>query len=202
VKNFYRALAASAYVAGASAAGLALGGPPGAATAAAAATANLASPLGVAAVEIAAEVGTDAALDSKKMAMGGLVTEPTFAMLGEAGPEMVIPLNVNRSEEEYMRLRDFAQSTKNQALENQLAKESGTRPMKFTKAKRSKSARAADKKLSAAFKEANARYRKKDGSLRSGRTQADIARLAHKLRKKGTTKGQVRKTARRAFVKR
>lgn len=50
--------------------------------------------------------------------------------------------------------------------------------------KRSRSARAADKKLSKAFKEANARYRKKDGSLRSGRTQADIASLAHKLRKK------------------
>ena len=50
--------------------------------------------------------------------------------------------------------------------------------------KRSRSARASDKKLSKAFKMANARYRKKDGSLRSGRTQADIARLAHKLRKK------------------
>jgi len=50
--------------------------------------------------------------------------------------------------------------------------------------KRSRSARQADKKLSAAFKSANARYRKKDGSLRAGRTQADIARLAHKLRKK------------------
>lgn len=57
---------------------------------------------------------------------------------------------------------------------------SGTPPVK----KRSRSARAADKKLSKAFKEANARYRKKDGSLRSGRTQADIATLAHKLRKK------------------
>lgn len=50
--------------------------------------------------------------------------------------------------------------------------------------RRSRSARAADRKLSAAFKEANARYRKKDGSLRSGRTQADIARLAHRLRKR------------------
>lgn len=67
------------------------------------------------------------------------------------------------------------------------------------KKKRSKSAKAADKKLSAAFKTANARYRKKDGSLRAGRTQADIAKLAHKLRKNGTKKGQVRKTARRAF---
>ena len=53
-----------------------------------------------------------------------------------------------------------------------------------TPRKRSRSARAADKKLSAAFKEANARYRLKSGALRKGRTQADIARLAHKLRKK------------------
>lgn len=68
--------------------------------------------------------------------------------------------------------------------------------------KRSAAAKKADKKLSAAFKEANRRYRKKDGSLRAGRTQADIARLAHKLRKKGTTKGEVRKTARRAFERR
>jgi hypothetical protein len=52
------------------------------------------------------------------------------------------------------------------------------------KKRRSRSARAQDKKLSAAFTEANRRYRKNDGSLRSGRTQADIARLAHKLKKK------------------
>jgi hypothetical protein len=50
--------------------------------------------------------------------------------------------------------------------------------------RRSRSARAADKKLSAAFKEANRRYRTKSGALRSGRTQADIARLAHRLKKK------------------
>ena len=74
-------------------------------------------------------------------------------------------------------------------------------PLVMPKRKRSRSARAADKKLSAAFKEANRRYRKKDGSLRAGRTQSDIAKLAHKLRKKGTKKGQVRKTARRAFEK-
>ena len=157
VKNFYRALAASAYVAGASAAGLALGGPPGAAAAAAAATANLASPLGVAAVEIAAEVGTDAALDSTKMAMGGLVTEPTFAMIGEAGPEMVIPL------------------TGPGALMSPLVK---------PKRKRSRSARAADKKLSKAFKMANASLRTKKGALRKGKTQADVAKMAHRLRKK------------------
>ena len=50
--------------------------------------------------------------------------------------------------------------------------------------RRSRSARSQDKKLSQAFKEANRRYRKKDGSLRAGRTQADIAKLAHRLKKK------------------
>ena len=50
--------------------------------------------------------------------------------------------------------------------------------------KRSRSARQSDKKLSKAFKMANDRYRLKNGQLRKGRTQADIARLAHKLRKK------------------
>ena len=50
--------------------------------------------------------------------------------------------------------------------------------------RRSRTARNQDKKLSAAFKQANARYRKKDGTLRAGRTQADIARLAQRLRRK------------------
>jgi len=92
VKNFYRALAASAYVAGSAAAGLALGGPPGAAIATANATASLASPLGVAAVELAAQQATEYTIGSKAMADGGLITQPTFALLGEAGPELVIPL--------------------------------------------------------------------------------------------------------------
>ena len=84
------------------------------------------------------------------LAQGGLVTQPTFGLTGEAGPEFVFPLS-------------------------QIPK---------PKRKRSRSARAADKKLSKAFKEANSKYRRKDGSLRKGRTQADIARLAHRLRKK------------------
>lgn len=49
--------------------------------------------------------------------------------------------------------------------------------------RRSRSARASDRKLSAAFKEANKRIRTKSGKLRKGRTQADVARLAHRLRK-------------------
>ena len=91
------------------------------------------------------------------MAMGGLVTEPTFAMLGEAGPEMVIPL------------------TGTSAIMSPLVK---------PKRKRSKSARAADKKLSKAFKEANSKLRTNKGQLRKGKTQADVARMAHRLRKK------------------
>ena len=57
-------------------------------------------------------------------------------------------------------------------------------PLVKPKRRRSRAARAADKKLSKAFKEANRRMRLKNGSLRKGRTQADIAKLAHKLRKK------------------
>jgi len=138
------------------------------------------------------------------LARGGLVSRPTLGLTGEAGPEFVIPINPMRSEAEYMRLRDFARSTKNQQLENQLAMESGTRPKKFTQ-KRSRAARASDKILSRAFKEANAKLRNNNGQLKKGKTQADVARMAQKLRKKmgkgGTKKGQVRKTARRAFKK-
>jgi hypothetical protein len=50
--------------------------------------------------------------------------------------------------------------------------------------KRSRTARASDKQLSKAFKMANDRYRLKNGQLRKGRTQSDIAKLAQKLRKK------------------
>ena len=45
-------------------------------------------------------------------------------------------------------------------------------------------AAAANRKLSAAFREANRRLRKKNGELRSGKTQADVAKLAQKLRRK------------------
>lgn len=70
------------------------------------------------------------------------------------------------------------------ALQLTLPSASMPEPSSAPKKKRSQSARAADKLLSKAFKEANARYRKKDGSLRAGRTQADIAKLAQRLRRK------------------
>ena len=110
-----------------------------------AAASYIASPVGQAAVEkaVAITVGNSGST-MQNMAMGGLVMNPTLAMIGEAGPELVVPL----------------------------------------KKKRSRSARASDKKLSKAFKEANARLRTRNGSLRKGKTQADVARLAHRLRKK------------------
>jgi hypothetical protein len=47
-----------------------------------------------------------------------------------------------------------------------------------------KTRRKKNPKLASAFREANRRYRTKSGKLRKGRTQADIARLAHRLLKK------------------
>jgi hypothetical protein len=45
--------------------------------------------------------------------------------------------------------------------------------------KRKKTAR--DRAMKIAVKEANTRYRKKNGQFRAGRTQADVMRLANKL---------------------
>lgn len=49
--------------------------------------------------------------------------------------------------------------------------------------KRKKTGKAA-KGMGRAMKEANKRLRTKSGKLRKGKTQADVARLAHKIRRK------------------
>ncbi len=41
-----------------------------------------------------------------------------------------------------------------------------------------------DRNMSKALEEANRRMRKRNGQLRKGKTQADIMRLAHRLRRK------------------
>tara|TARA_Y100001963_G_scaffold134222_1_gene194619 strand:+ start:37 stop:282 length:246 start_codon:yes stop_codon:yes gene_type:complete len=41
-----------------------------------------------------------------------------------------------------------------------------------------------DPKLKKALREANSRLRNKNGSLKKGKTQGDVMRLAHKLKKK------------------
>lgn len=47
-----------------------------------------------------------------------------------------------------------------------------------------KGTRKAAKGMSRAMKEANQKLRKANGQLKKGKTQADVARLAHKLRRK------------------
>jgi len=79
-----------------------------------------------------------------------------------------------------MRLITSERESEGASLADRDMDASTSKPVK----RRSRSARAADKKLSKAFAQANSRYRKKDGSLRTGRTQSDIAKLAQKLRKK------------------
>ena len=50
--------------------------------------------------------------------------------------------------------------------------------------KTSAAARKRRRKLSKALREANARLRKKNGQLKKGKTQADVMRLAQRLKKK------------------
>ena len=52
------------------------------------------------------------------------------------------------------------------------------------KRKRSTAMKAADKKLSKAFKKANMMCRKKNGQFKKGKSQKDVAKCAHRLRKK------------------
>ena len=63
-------------------------------------------------------------------------------------------------------------------------KKLGTEIVKKTSVRTSRGARAAAKKMSKALKMANSRYRNKNGSLRKGKTQKDIMKLAQRLRKK------------------
>lgn len=88
--------------------------------------------------------------------------------------------NMMLTPDEYMSLmRLISSERESEGASLAIAEEVTPKPKR-----RSRAARSQDKKLSQAFKEANARYRTKNGSLRQGRTQADIARLAHRLRKK------------------
>ena len=117
-------------------------------------------------------------------------------------------------EQAYNDARDLAEMNQDQDLENALAKLSKTRPTKFKqnskasvktgygsgrfasqfamqgfelpkpKRKRSTAMKAADKKLSKAFKKANMMCRKKNGQFKKGKSQKDVAKCAHRLRKK------------------
>ena len=85
VRGSLRALYSAAAIAGATA-----GGGPAAGRAMAG---YLATPLGKAAMDKAIDFTlAKEDVDTANMAMGGLVTEPTLAMVGEAGPELILPI--------------------------------------------------------------------------------------------------------------
>lgn len=55
---------------------------------------------------------------------------------------------------------------------------------KILPGKRTRKKSKTDKNMSKALREANSRLRTKNGKLRKGKTQGDVMRLAHRLRKK------------------
>lgn len=68
-----------------------------------------------------------------------------------------------------------------EAISLEVARQLGVLPSnKPAKPKRKRK----DPKMAKALKQSNARYRKKNGSLRAGATQAKIMSYAHKLRRK------------------
>ena len=78
--------------------------------------------------------------------------------------------------DEYMALRRILDSEKESEGATLEAAEAKKKP-------RSRSARRADKKMSAALEQANEELRKNNGELRKGVTQADVMRRAHRIRK-------------------
>jgi hypothetical protein len=78
--------------------------------------------------------------------------------------------------DEYMALRRLLDSEK----ESEGATLAQEMP---TKRRRSRSARASDKKMSQALEQANNELRKTNGELRKGKTQADVMTRAHKIRR-------------------
>ena len=78
--------------------------------------------------------------------------------------------------DEYMDLRRLLDSSKES--------EGATLTMETSKPKRrTRTAKANDKKMSQALAQANAELRKVNGDLRKGVTQADIMTRAHRIRK-------------------
>jgi len=93
------------------------------------------------------------------LAHGGLVSTPTLGLTGEAGPEYVSPvIHYGPSTHQF--------------------------PIPKPKKPRSRKQRANDKKKSKAWKQANSKLRNKNGQLKKGRTQKDVAKLANRILKR------------------
>lgn len=133
-----------------------------------------------------------------------LLTEAYFNTLG-AIADVVLPANVAR---EVINNPNVLMDV-NGAISQIPARPVQKKPQKVTKKMRQQR-----KIQSTAFRNANAKARKKNGELRTGFDQSRIASMAQRectkerqrlglcekpMRKKSTRKGQIRKTARRAF---
>ena len=89
--------------------------------------------------------------------------------------------NMMLTPDEYMALMRLIRSERESEGATLAAREN--LPADKPKRRRSKSARANDKKMSMALEKANADLRKQNGDLRKGVSQADIMRRAHRIKK-------------------
>ncbi len=83
--------------------------------------------------------------------------------------------NMMLTVDEYMALRRLITSER-ESEGSELAQEKPKR-------RRSRNARANDKKMSKALEQANSELRKNNGELRKGVSQADVLRRAHRIKK-------------------
>ena len=89
--------------------------------------------------------------------------------------------NMMLTPDEYMSLMRLIRSERESEGATLAAREES--PADKPKRRRSRSARANDKRMSVALERANADLRKVNGDLRKGVTQADIMRRAHRIKK-------------------
>ena len=96
---------------------------------------------------------------------------------------MVIQLDRNMmlTPDEYMALMRLIRSERESEGASLAAREQS--PADKPKRRRSRIARANDKKMAMALEKANADLRKQNGDLRKGVSQADIMRRAHRIKK-------------------
>ena len=76
-------------------------------------------------------------LGAEPMALGGLVSQPTFALLGEAGPEMVVPMKKKkRKVSKYQRIwgKELKKIKKTSRLKNGSYRKGWNRSKEFSKA--------------------------------------------------------------------
>ena len=91
--------------------------------------------------------------------------------------------NMMLTPDEYMSLMRLLASAK-ESEGAQLALSMSEKPSVETKPKRrSRGAKASDKKMSKALAQANKELRKVNGDLRKGVTQADVMKRAHRIKK-------------------